>query len=386
MGNSDRAGRRVEESPTRPSNVAATVQWGQQKGQHEMARRRRPASPSIRQHRIVETVEVLVLKSSPMEPIICPPRRNRGQGEALWQVEWEDIRPFLDMATFQNPDNAKLYLREIVTLVEEGAAPPGWRDRVATEYPQLVPLLDNVFQYDVYGDLRKPARSGHNRRLTQEQSKLIANHLPLVKKLAHQRASQGGRVLDDALLDELEGIGFQVLEDQICRWDSSRGVSFGAFVKERLAGAMHNHLSRNRVKTESLDDDAINKYRMSEQFGLRAACSPDDPREKWKWEADRTRTKDNRTSTGGRKVKSYAESPARHPLRLIKKNSAARDAALVAALEQLTPNERVVFEGRLLANPQVSLGELAAKLDVERSRIVALEKSARRRMGELLKG
>ena len=58
---------------------------------------------------------------------------------------------------------------------------------------------------------------------------------------------------------------------------------------------------------------------------------------------------------------------------------------MAAALEQLTPNERVVFEGRLLADPQVSLGELAAKLGVTRSRIVALEKNARRRMSELLK-
>jgi hypothetical protein len=132
----------------------------------------------------------------------------------------ERIRLLLDTATGQTPDHAKIFLREIVTLAEKGAAPPGWRDMVETEYPQLVPLLDYVIKYNVYDEPRKPARSDHNsRRLKQEQSKLIADHLPLVKKLARQRASQvnnltGSTALDDALLDELEGIGFQVLEER----------------------------------------------------------------------------------------------------------------------------------------------------------------------------
>src|SRR5262249_36768821 len=108
----------------------------------------------------------------------------------LRQHDLARIRFLLDRASNQTPDDAKVFLREIVTLAEKGAAPPGWRDMVETEYPQLVPLLDSVFQYDVYGEPRKPVRSGHNRRLTQEQSKLITDHLPLVRKLACQRASQ----------------------------------------------------------------------------------------------------------------------------------------------------------------------------------------------------
>jgi DNA-directed RNA polymerase specialized sigma subunit len=350
------------------------------------------AAPTLAsQRRLVEVVEVLALRSQPMDIIVCPARRNRGQREALWQVEWEDIRPFLDTATGQIPDHAKIYLREIVTRIERGIAPPDWRDRVATEYPQLVDLLDYVFKYDFYGEPREPVRSGHNRGLTGEECKLITAYLPLVRKLAVHRASSinnlaGGTALDHALLAHLEDIGMQVLEEQVCRWERTRGVTFGAFVRRRVAGAMDNYLSRKRIKTENLGEDPIDNYSTSKQIECRAARSPDDPREQEKWEADRKRTKDNRTSTGGRKVKSYAESPAPHPPRLIKKNSIRFGAELAGALAQLTPNQRAVYESRVLAEPQVSLGELAAKLGVTKERIVVLEKNARWRMNKLLQG
>jgi RNA polymerase sigma factor (sigma-70 family) len=362
MGNSDRAGRRVE----------VVVKFG-----------------GVR--RLVELVEPLVTKSTPMEIIICPARRNRGQPEALRQVEWEDIRHFLDMANFQTPDHAKLFLREIVTLVENGAPPPDWRDRVATEYPRLEDLLDDVFKYDVYGEPREPVRSGHNRGLTGEESKLITTYLPLVRKLAVQRASSinnlaGGTALDEALLAELEDIGLQVLEEQVGHLDRTRGVTFGAFVRARVAGAMDNYLTRERIRTESLDDDAVENYHASKQIGLRAARSPDDPGEKWKWEAHRRRAKGNRTSTGGRKVKSYAESPAPHPPRLIKANPDAFAPKLAEALAQLSPKQRAVYEGRVLADPPVPASELARQLKVTPPRITNLEKRACERMKELLRG
>jgi DNA-directed RNA polymerase sigma subunit (sigma70/sigma32) len=127
---------------------------------------------------------------------------------------------------------------------------------------------------------------------------------------------------------------------------------------------MDNFLSRERIKT---------------------ADSRAEAREKWKWEAHGKRAKGNRTSTGGRRVKSFAESPKPHPARLIATHSRGSGAELAAALKGLTPNERAVYEGRLLADTQVSLGELAAQLGVTRPRIVALEKQARQRMERLLK-
>jgi len=128
---------------------------------------------------------------------------------------------------------------------------------------------------------------------------------------------------------------------------------------------MDNYLRRERIKTASSRPDA---------------------KERWKWEALGRRAKGNRTSTGGRKIKSYAETgSARHPTRVIKANPIAFGDELAGALAQLPPKHRVVFEGRVLAEPQVSLGELADRLNVKRPRIVAIEKTARQRMAKLLR-
>src|SRR5437764_4279832 len=62
--------------------------------------------------------------------------RNAHRGDAE-----KRIRRLLDIATGQKPEQAKVCLREIVTIAREGAAPPGWREMVEAEYPQLVSLL-----------------------------------------------------------------------------------------------------------------------------------------------------------------------------------------------------------------------------------------------------
>src|SRR5262249_18759723 len=77
----------------------------------------------------------------------------------------------------------------------------------------------------------------------------------------------------------------------------TRGVTFGAFVKKRVEGAMNNYLERDRIETISLTREPTEK-------SPRVVA-----RERWKSDAHDKRTKQNRTSTGGRKVKSYIESP-----------------------------------------------------------------------------
>ena len=52
------------------------------------------------------------------------------------------MRLLLDRAIGEAPDRAEDCLAEIVALGDE--APPGWRDMVATDYPQLLPLLRQV--------------------------------------------------------------------------------------------------------------------------------------------------------------------------------------------------------------------------------------------------
>jgi hypothetical protein len=268
----------------------------------------------------------------------------------LRQIDWNCIRDLLDLATGQRSDDEKLYLREVVALAEKGWAPPDWRDMVATHYPKLVSSLDWVTQYDVYGEPRKPTRSGRKRELTEEESKLITDYLPLVRGLAVERASEinnlaGGTSLDHELLADLERVGLQVLEEVFRRWDPTRRVTFGAFVRKRVAGEMDNYLTRKRIKTVNSDADAPKTHA--------------DARERWKSEAHGTRAKGNRTSAGGRKVKSYAETgPKWHPSRLIPRNPIPLGTALAEALAQLTPNQRAV----------------------------ALEKRARQRVTELLRG
>jgi DNA-directed RNA polymerase specialized sigma subunit len=288
------------------------------------------------------------------------------------------IRYFLEAANGQTPENAKLYLREIVAIAEDGELPPGWRQMVANDYPQHVSLLDWVTRYDFYDEPRKPAQGGRDRPPTPEEGKLVTEHLPLVRKFAVQRASKinnlaGGTTLDHGLLAELERIGLKVLEEQVGRWEPARGVTFGAFAKLRVAGAMDNYLARERIRTVSSTASST-------------ASSRADAREKWKSEASGTRAKGNRTSTGGRKIKSYAETPKPHPPRLIPASPGGFGAELALAIAQLTPNQRAVYEGRVLADPPLSHGDLAARLQVSRPRIVALEKNARQRISKLLRG
>jgi DNA-directed RNA polymerase specialized sigma subunit len=217
------------------------------------------------------------------------------------------------------------------------------------------------------GKPRELVQSGDNRVLTAEERKLVTDHLRLVRNLAVKRAGKinnlvGGTILDHVLLADLDRIGLQVLEEQVQRWDRTCGVTFGAFVKPRLAGAMDNYITRERIKTASSHAEA---------------------KERWKWESHGRRTKENRTSTGAKKAKSYAEtSSKRHRTWLIPANPDSSGTEL--ALAQLTPNQRTVYEGRVLADPQVSHAELAAKLNVTRPRVVALEERARQRMAELL--
>jgi Sigma-70 region 2 len=170
-------------------------------------------------------------------------QRNARRGDAS-----RYIRSLLDRATGQPPGAAKMFLEEVQTIVEAGTAPPDWRRIVETEYPWLVQLLDWVGRYDVEGKPRKRVQSGSS-ALTEEQRKRVVDHLPLVRSLARERAGKinnlaGGTTFDHALFAELEGIGLQVLEERVKRWDQARGVTFGAFARTRVAGAMDNYLTR----------------------------------------------------------------------------------------------------------------------------------------------
>jgi hypothetical protein len=59
---------------------------------------------------------------------------------------------------------------------------------------------------------------------------------------------------------------------------------------------------------------------------------------------------------------------------------------LKTALAKLTKNQRAVYQGRVVADPPRTLGDLARELQVSRKRIVALEQRSRELMALYLKG
>jgi len=151
---------------------------------------------------------------------------NAHRGDALGR-----IRALLNRAIGQTPEIAKRFLREVVAIDEAGAAPPGWREMVESEYPQFVGPLNWVSRHDVDGKPLTQVPSGHNWALTEEERKLVTDHLPLVRKLAVERASKinnlaGGTTLDHELFAELEDVGLRILEGEIRRWDRTRGGDF----------------------------------------------------------------------------------------------------------------------------------------------------------------
>src|SRR5215467_2382518 len=186
---------------------------------------------------------------------------ERFNAERVWapgdEAVLRYIRHLLDRATGQSREGAKQFLREIPPIVEAGPAPSDWHKMVETEYPQFVGLLDEVSRFDVHGHPRKPVQSGHNSALTDEQCRLVLDHLPLVRRLARKRCTNDlAATLDHELFAELERIGLQVLEEQIRRWDRTGRVAFGAFAMRRVAGAMDNYLTRERIQTTSLPIEA----------------------------------------------------------------------------------------------------------------------------------
>jgi len=82
------------------------------------------------------------------------------------------------------------------------------------------------------------------RPLSTEQAKLVTDHIQLVRKYAGNIA-KGNPVL----FAELEALGLRQLEESARKYDSSRRVSFGAYAKHRLRGAMLDYavLNRNRA-------------------------------------------------------------------------------------------------------------------------------------------
>jgi hypothetical protein len=190
------------------------------------------------------------------------------------------IRALCDAALGNNATAVRLYMGHIVEMVDRGEAPPEWRTIVETEYPSMVKALDACFAS------RKPPAI--RPALTDEQCKMVVEHSrprtkgerdSLVYAAARKRATgingAGKKSIDPELLAELEEIGLTTLMDQVAKWDRNRGVTFGAFAKLRVEGAMDNYLTRDRLKTVSYNEETI--------FDEHSAVARN--RDKWKSES-----------------------------------------------------------------------------------------------------
>jgi RNA polymerase sigma factor (sigma-70 family) len=246
---------------------------------------------------------------------------------------------------------------------------PRWGKEILSEClrnPALKPFLTR--------DMPLPD-NGHNRPLPENAGELIYKHLPLVRRLAKERAttvSSRGYEVNDTLFSDLEEVGVRALEAALEHFDPTRGITFGVFVRKRVAGAMDNYLARERIRT--INGNGISMgYDFSVTDDGRTAKPP----------------KRNRASTGGYREKAYISTsvrPANSPSRLIAANRSGFDQVMEAALAKLNARQREVYRGRVLSDPPVSRSMLAAKLGIQDDRQVPrIEKQARLKMAKLLK-
>jgi RNA polymerase sigma factor (sigma-70 family) len=256
---------------------------------------------------------------------------------------------------------------------------PSWGRRIRDEYrhhPRLGELIAAL------EDTALP--EGDNHRPPENAGELIYKHLPLVRRLAKARATTVGPMgrdeVDDSLYSDLENIGVEALDAAVRRFDPTRGVTFGAFVKQRVAGAMDNWLTRERIRTIAdvgrQHEDGGGRVIVGEEF------RPKDDRR------DAGATRRHRTSTGGYREAAYISTSVRADgkSRLIPANRLGFDQAIEGALAKLNPRQREVYRGRVLSDPPVSRSVLAAKLGIRDDRqIPRIEQQARLKMAKLLK-
>jgi hypothetical protein len=239
---------------------------------------------------------------------------------------------------------------------------PHWGAGILNEYRRHSKLGSYLLQDTALPD-------GDNHRPPPNAGEMIWGHLPLVRKLAKARAG-----CNHSVLDALDAVGMDVLEKEVNRFDPTRGVTFGAFLRKRLAGAMDDWLKYKRVHTVGgaavtfMDDGG---GWVPKGSGYVTANAP----------------KRRRTSTGGYRERAYVET-AVQPMggpRLIPADRLSFEQAMEAALGRLNSRQREVYRGRVLSDPQVPRSVLASRLGIRDERqIPRIEAQARRKMARLL--
>ena len=189
---------------------------------------------------------------------------------------------------------------------------------------------------------------GHNSRLTADEEDLVVRHWQLVESEAHRIARR-----NTELHDRLTAVGRAELEKAVRRFDITRDVTFGAFVKMRIRGCMLNYLDRvwnPEPKPQGWADDRNKRWF---EGMTRAPRSVD-----------------------------WISTPAPPESRLI---PGKRSQGMIeAALAKLNPRQRTVYRGRRLTKPPKTRAELARQLGIaDETQISRIERQAVRKMGGL---
>jgi hypothetical protein len=287
----------------------------------------------------------------PMRALICPDLPDEeARTRATGRVEGKIAR-----ACGQKPATSAAILSDIAwEIVWWSEDYPTWGRQIWTEYRHH-PVLEGY----IATAENPPIPEGDNYKLTAEEGELIYKHIPLVRKHAKRRASKvsdrGQPAVDDTIYDALEVVGMQAQEDAVRRFDPTRGTTFGAFAKKRVAGAMDNYLTRERIRTVggTAYDVVLNGQDLADD-------APPGGERKGVDRGTSKTPKRRRSSTGGYRETAYISSsvlPARRPdgvsnQRLISKGGVS--STVEAALAKLNPRQREVYRARVLTDPPVS--------------------------------
>jgi RNA polymerase sigma factor (sigma-70 family) len=204
-------------------------------------------------------------------------------------------------------------------------------------------------------------KAGHNTVVTLEEHQLVLEHMPLVKEWARRFAGRTrGTVYED-----LVHIGQDELYKQLPRWDRTSGITFGAFVRKRVRGAMANYLDAER--NQSMRNLSFTSFEDDEGR----------PADDFTWvkypERDAKRYRGKQPKAGPSSYAVAASWRERGEAAEWCRETVTITEAVEQALATLTENQRAVYRARVMQDPPVEVSVLAKRLGVIERRIRALE-------------
>jgi RNA polymerase sigma factor (sigma-70 family) len=237
--------------------------------------------------------------------------------------------------------------------------------------------------------------AGKDDSLSAEQAKLVSDHVPLVKSIAQQFAGKR-----DWLRDDLETHGLEKLVSLVRDYDPTRGVTFGAFAKRHLMGAMRDYV-RDRPRAIAVDTVKINSIGDMGHRSPGGRKSPNQSSEdKWQSASDKRLAEltDGKSALWRRNRERYVSSywdrgklnnlTARYLASggEVKHKTPTLTEDLQRAMAKLNARQQAVYQGRVLTDPPVTRDRLARQLGIRDStQISRIQRQAERKIARILK-